>query len=276
MPAIDPPRIILMGASGTGKSHSIHTLAKAGLEVFAVITEPTGLETYVDVWLKEKLDPNLLRYAQIGPSSLTLKELEDVAKIIAVSDTEAISKLRPSGNRLNGSWFKLLTLLSNFKDDRTGKEFGPVDSFADNRVVVIDSFSGLNVMAWQLAVGSKPAAHPGEWQVMQNTVETFLNMLSALRCPSVLTAHIDPEPDPITGVTKIMVATLGKKLAPRVPRFFSEVVHSKKEGAKFTWSTTTIGMDLKNRSLPLSDGLPPDFGPIIDAYRKRKEFTQAA
>jgi hypothetical protein len=37
-----------MGASGTGKTHSIRTLVDAGLEVFVLFTEP-GMEVLADV-----------------------------------------------------------------------------------------------------------------------------------------------------------------------------------------------------------------------------------
>jgi hypothetical protein len=85
----------------------------------------------------------------------------------------------------------------------------------------------------------------------------------------MLLAHAERETDEVSGGSKIMAATLGKKLAPRLPRFFSDVVLADRQGAKFTWSTAAIGADLKARNLPIADGLPPDFGPIITNWKKQ-------
>jgi len=64
-----------------------------------------------------------------------------------------------------------------------------------------------------------------------------------------------------------MASTLGRKLAPKLPRFFSDVVYADKTGSKFTWSTMALGADLKARNLPTADGLAPDFGPIIAKWK---------
>jgi hypothetical protein len=66
-----------------------------------------------------------------------------------------------------------------------------------------------------------------------------------------------------------MAATLGRKLAPVLPRFFSDVILSERQGTKFTWSTASVGADLKARNLPVADGLPPDFGAIIASWKKQ-------
>ena len=66
-----------------------------------------------------------------------------------------------------------------------------------------------------------------------------------------------------------MASTLGRKLAPRLPRFFDDVVHCKREGNKFTWATDTVNIDLKARNLPLSGGLAPSFTQIITAWRSK-------
>jgi hypothetical protein len=52
-----------------------------------------------------------------------------------------------------------------------------------------------------------------------------------------------------------MVSTLGKKLAPSIPRFFSEVVlattETKGDQKSYYWSTNEANTILKDRSLPV-------------------------
>ena len=93
----------------------------------------------------------------------------------------------------------------------------------------------------------------------------------------ILNAHMEKEINELTGVSQVMASTIGRKLAPKIPRFFSEVVYAKrlmKDGkAEFTWSTVDSAAELKNRSLPISQNLQQDYGPIISAYRQRKQLS---
>ena len=89
-----------------------------------------------------------------------------------------------------------------------------------------------------------------------------------------LTAHIEKETNELTGVQQIMASTLGRKLAPKIPRFFSEVVLSRRtKDQGFFWSTTDNTADLKNRALAVSDSLKPDYRQIVEAYRARVKLA---
>lgn len=104
--------------------------------------------------------------------------------------------------------------------------------------------------------------------------ELIMKMTSDRKCFFTMTAHVEKEMNELTGVNQIMVSTLGKKLAPKLPRFFSEVVYAKrgtKPGDPFLWSNTDPSIALKNRALPISDKLQPSFVPIVEAYRARKK-----
>jgi hypothetical protein len=270
LPTVQPPSVLLIGAIGSGKTYSLSTLAEAGLEVFAIITEPTGVESLLDAWEKKKLPIDKLHWKQITPARAGFSDLQSMASKIGTMSYESLTKLPPQGNRTTARFIQLLATLSNFTDDRTGNAYGPVDNFDPSKVLVIDSLSGLNLMAMDLVIGDKPTAHQGEWGVAMNAIEKLLNALSSgLRCTFVLTAHIDRETDEITGVSRLMAGALGRKLAPKLPRFFSEMVLAYREGSTFLWSTTSPNTDTKVRSLPLHDKLLPTFVPVIEAYRKR-------
>ena len=72
-----------------------------------------------------------------------------------------------------------------------------------------------------------------------------------------------------------MTSTLGAKLAPKIPPFFSEVVYSRREADKFYWSNITANVDLKKRALPFSDKLEPTFVPVVEAYKQRLNIIAA-
>lgn len=264
-----------MGPSGTGKSHSIVTLLQAGLEVFVLATEPDAISVVVDQVKKLNLDINKLHWKVVQASKSGMGALIDMAKKVKLFDYEGITKLNVGiGKDKQDQFIEVLTTIQNFRCDRTGLEYGDVTEWGPDRVFVIDSLSGINNMVQKLVVGLRPTLHQGEWNVAMNTIFDLLNELtSSCRCFFVVIAHIDREQDEITGGTKIMVGTLGKKLAPKLPQMFSEVILSKRVGDKFTWSTTNPMADLKARTLEWRDDLTPSFIPLVKAHQNRISFA---
>lgn len=276
MPRLQPPHCLVMGPAGSGKTTSIATFAKAGIECFVVVTEPTGVDSLLDAWDREKLDINLLHYAVVPPASPGWKAMHELAiKANAMSYSDLANLKSGIAKEQMKQLPKLLRNFQNFHDERTDTDFGDVTEWPATRVLAIDSLSGLSLITLQNGVGFKPGPHQGEWGIAMGTVETLLLQLSSdCKCFLVLTAHIEKEPDEITGMAKVTVSTLGRKLAPKIPRFFSEVVRARKDASgKFLWATQDSESDLKNRALPSSHSIPQDFGPIIDAYRRRVELA---
>ena len=267
------PSVLLLGAPGSGKTYSIVTLLKAGLKVFVVITEPSGLDTLLDACEKEKVSIDNLHYKIIAPSRSGFEELTSLAKLLTSMDYESMSKMRPS-NRADAQIHQLMSTMRNFTCERTGASFGPVDKLPADSAVVIDSMSGLSLMVWDATVGNKLTAHQGEWGVAMNYIDRFVNTCtSSFRGLFVLTAHFERELDETTQGTKLMVSTLGRKLAPKIPRFFSEVVLARQEGPNYFWDTSSPSIDLKHRALPLGSKLPPSFEPVVAAHRRRLELV---
>lgn len=273
---LQAPAVLLAGESGCGKTHSLSTFLESGLEVFVIATEPTGLDSLIDAVRSKNLPMDKIHWKQITPARAGFEDLQKMAEKIGGMTYESLSKLAPQGDRRKSKFIELLQTLTNFVDDKDGKSYGPVDKFGPDRVLVVDSLSGLNLMAMDLAVGDKPTAHQGEWGVAMSALEKLLNSLSSgLKCIFVLTAHLEREADELTGGTKLMAAALGRKLAPKLPRFFSEVVFAYREGDKFYWSTSSQQVTTKRRVLPLSDKIAPTFKPIVEAYMDRVKATQA-
>lgn len=266
---LQAPSVLLLGPTGSGKTWALSTLLEAGLEVFLLSTEPNGVDSILDAITQKKLDMAKFHFASIQPARVGMSGLLEMSNKVALLNFEGLAKLAPSGGRQHAQWINMLKLLTDFEDQR-GQKFGPVDKWGSDRVLIIDSLSGLNLMAMDITIGDKLSAHVGEWGVAMNLLDKLiLNLTSDLKCTFVITGHLEREFNEVTGQTTIMASTLGKKLAPRLPRFFSEVVMAVRDGEKFFWSTSTTGVDLKRRVLPLGDKLAPTFLPIIEAYRAR-------
>lgn len=268
---------LLVGGPGSGKTYSLASFAKAGLELFVVFTEPGGDESLIQAVRDHNIDIGRVHWKYIAPASPTWDMMKKSAQTISTLSYEALTSIKAGIEK--GGYRQFLTLLetlSDFKCDRDGKSYGPVDSWDATRAVALDSLSGLNIMAMDMVVGSKPVKHQGEWGVaMDNEERLIMKLCSDIRAFFVLTAHIERESNEITGAQQLMAGALGRKLAPRLPRFFSDVIHAYRDGGEFFWSTTSMNVDLKARTVPLQDKMPPDFGLIVKSWQARQETASA-
>lgn len=262
------PKVMLIGPIGGGKTNSIRTLVQAGLKVGAIFTEP-GMETVADI------PPEDLAWVYIPPAGPSWKDMIDSAKKINELPFKMLTEMGDINKKKYQEFITLLTTLSDFTDERTGAKLGPVDDWGHDRVLFIDSLSGINIMAMNLVTGSKPVKSMADWGVAMDNLERLITMLTTgLTCPVVLTAHPERETDEVLGGANIMASTLGKKLAPKIPRFFSDVIYVTRNKSDFYWSTSMSGADLKARNLPLGEKLEPSFVPLFEAWRKRTGVTK--
>lgn len=267
-------KTLLVGPPGSGKTTSLVTFIEAGLDLFVTGTDPGFEESILDAMERKNLPLDKLHYQYIAPASAPWSALLDAAGKVNMMNYEGLSTLK-SGISKDGyrQFINLLASMADFVDHRTGKSYGPIDDFPPDVAYATDSLSGINVMAMDLMIGGKPTAHQGEWGVAMNMEEKLiLKLTSDLKCFFVLTAHIEKEPDLVTGIPLTMVGALGRKLAPKLPRTFSDVILTVKEGNKFTWNTEAIGVDLKSRTLPIAANLTPSFIPIVEVWKRRNEM----
>jgi len=262
--------VLLMGPAGTGKTHSIGTLVDSGMEVFYLGLEP-GLESLLGYYTDRKQTiPGNLHWHTLKAPSASFAELIDSAEKINTLTLESIAKMQDPRRSKHNQFIELLKVLNNFKDDRTGKTFGGVDTWPAHYCLVVDGMTGLNRAAMSLVIGGKPVKSQSDWGIAQDQVEKILRQLCDNCTASlVVLAHVEREVDQVLGGVKLMVASLGKALAPKIPPMFSDVIMSVRSGTKWSWDTANSQVDLKTRNLPIQSDLPPNFGLIVDKWKTR-------
>lgn len=251
--------VLILGAIGTGKSYSLRTFLKANKDVFVLSVEP-GIEASLgDVTCKQGL-----HWHYLAPAAMSWEVLENSAIKLNTLQMDALAKLPAHDKRDFDQFLQIYGICANFVCDRCGVEFGPIDGWDDSRVFALDGLTTLSRMAVQFVKGSKPITTLPETGAAQDLVRNLLKKLVGdTRCSFVLLAHTEREENMVSGGTIITVSTIGKRLAPDIPKDFDEVVMSYREGEKFFWSTNDTRVDLKARRLPFSDVLAPDFSQLF-------------
>lgn len=262
--------VLLMGPSGTGKTHSIGTLVDTGVEVFYLALEP-GLESLLGYYTdRGKEVPANLHWHTLDAPQASFLELLDNAKKINTLSFESITKMQDPNRSKHNQFIGLLMALNNFPDDRTGEKFGPVNEWGPQRALVLDGLTGLNNAAMSLVIGGKPVKNQADWGVAQDQVYKILSLLCAnCACHFILISHVERETDQVLGGVKITISTLGKALAPKLPVMFSDVILTVRQGDKWTWDTASAMADVKTRNLPIIATNQPTFATIITKWKAR-------
>lgn len=254
--------ILLLGPSGTGKTYSLRTLAPHRKSL-VIATEP-GVENILGASSKGGDLHGQMHWHYIPPARATWERMLDNASKINTFGMDVLQKMQGLGKQDYQQFMELLNSCADFKCDICHESFGPIDDLGEEYAVVVDGLSGVSIMGMNLVTGAKPIKTMPEWGVAMDNIENLvIKWTTGLQCSFILTAHVEREIDEISGGTTKTVSTLGRKLAPKIPRFFDEVVLTVREAKEFSWSTAELNTDLKSRILPLGDGLRPDFGQIF-------------
>jgi hypothetical protein len=252
-----------MGEAGSGKTYSLRTLVEAGLETLVMFLEP-GMETIADISCEDGM-----HWHYIPPADTPWVVLEKASLQINTLSYESLTKIQDGNRRTFTGLIEFIVACRDFKCDRCGKSFGSIDQLDPlTQAFALDSLSGLSMLAMNLVAGTKPVKSQSDWQIAQNQVfDIIVKLTSGVPATVVVTSHIEKEVDELTGSHTTMASTLGRKLAPRLPQRFSEVILAKREGTKFSWSTAAYGVALKTRLLPIADGLKPSFVELITKHK---------
>lgn len=272
--ALSGPNILLNGEAGTGKTYSLGTLGdwcQANGKTMFYLDIENSLETLLGYWRDRGQEvPACLHWHQTSASPVGLAQLISGAKDTGDLSYESLTKKQDMNRGQNNSFWKILSACADFPDDRTGQRFGPVDKFGLDRVFVLDSFTELSNAAAKMVIGSKPTMAPPEYGVAQNHLMNFLRLCThGIPCTFVMTAHPVRDKDEISGAIKTTIKTIGTAIQPEIPPLFSDVIFTVREADKFFWDTAAYGVVTKTRSLGYRSKINPDFGQIMDLWKKR-------
>lgn len=211
-----------------------------------------------------------MHWAYRPPGTVPWADLIRASKLINTLTYQQLCKLDDINKRQFDQFISFLTLNNNFKCEHCNKEFGDVDSWGTDRVLVWDSLSGLSYMAKTQMVGSKPVMDQGDYGVAMDNLESVIRKaVYSTRCHFVLVSHLEPERNEVTGTSDLMASTLGRKLAPKLPQLFNDVIITHRTVDKFTWSVIDPGTQAVARHLPFRADLVPSFVPVVEAWKAR-------
>lgn len=268
------PNVLLNGESGTGKTYSLGTLvdwaASNGYEVFYFDIE-NSLETLLGYWRDKGLEvPACLHWHQLKTTPVSLAQMVTAAKDTGELSYELLTKRQDPNRGQNNPFHKILAAMSDFKDDRTGKSYGPVDKFDTKKIFILDSFTELSNAAAKMQIGSRSTMAPPDYGVAQNHLMNFVRLCTqGMSCTFVMTSHPARDKDEITGAVKTTIKTVGTAIQAEIPPLFSDVIYAMREAAKFTWSTAEYGVVAKTRYLGYKANIEPNFGQIMELWKKR-------
>jgi hypothetical protein len=269
-----------MGAEGSGKTDSIRTLIEAGLKVFVVFSEP-GMEVLLDPSRQRKVYSckDGLHWKYIPLAQPSFGDLKDAADLMNKFSYQALADQAPSKREKFRAFYEIMATMENMKCERCNESFGPADQVQpyDQWAIVNDSLTSISKAALYLHVGVKPGVHRGEYGICMYNIERYVDkFVGDIPSMGIMLGHLDKEPNEVTGGMETMVATLGQKLAPKIPRPFSDVLLAKREGSAFTWSSVEMSYRLKTRNFAFSNKIDPTFVPLVQKWHQRIRDEEAA
>lgn len=208
-------KILLIGNSGSGKTGALASLAAAGYNLRIM-----DLDNGVDILA------NLLRdKTKYPPEALGRVAYETITDPMRNMG----GKLVPKSATV---WQRASKLLDNWKTET--ENFGPVQTWTPQEVLVIDSLTFISAAALNLILalngrlGQRP--HQSDWMDGQTLVEGLLAYLydDSVNCNVIVNSHIT-----FIGDEGNMIgypSTLGKSLPPKVGRYFNNTLIVKSQG----------------------------------------------
>lgn len=267
--ALPGVKVMLMGPTGTGKTYSVGTLVDTGITVVVFAFE-SGTESLRGYYTDRGLPvPKNLKFVTVKRPKAGWLEMAASVKMVNQLSYEALKKTADTARSKYDQFEQFLRTFARVITD-DGEDLGPIDDWGTDMAAAIDGLTGYGVAAMAAVVGGKMDKDQKDWGLAQTMIENSMRSLcDGCRCHVVVLSHVEREPDPLGGTSKITVSTLGAKLAPKIPPMFSDVILTVRVGKEFFWDTENALADLKTRNLPIASKNKPDFGAIIEKWKSR-------
>lgn len=251
-----PVKMLVLGNSGAGKTGLLASLARDYTLFIADFDNGT------DILLDKTVVPVELR------PRVHIETFYDKNRLLD-------GKFLPEATGMKN----FVAAMNDWKED--GKSLGGIYSWGPDVVFVVDSltFLGNACMNYVLALDGKAGKKPeiqhfgSAVDMQENVIETLYN--PAVQCNVVVTSHLVPQADDMQGgLVKHMPSALGKKLPPKIPRYFNNVVLVEKRGTGaqskrvlHTASTALADLKVAKPSEVPAVLEPPDLGRLFQILR---------
>lgn len=251
-------KLLFAGDSGSGKTGALASLAAAGYNL-RILDFDNGLDV-----LKNMIQDPKSIYPEECLERIHYQTITDPMKNLN-------GRLVPKSATV---WQRAIKALMEWKDEEV--DFGPISSWTDQEILVLDSLSFLSnaAMDFVLSMNARLGQHPQlqDWGAGQKLVEDLIKMLydDGVKCNVIITAHVKYIGEE-GAAQKGYPNTLGKALPPILGRYFNTILKAESIGSgsatKRKIFTTTRGvMELKNTNplkvapeYPLETGLADYF-----------------
>lgn len=231
--SLNTVKVLLMGDTGAGKTGSLVSLAAAGYNL-RILDFDNGLDILRNVARDPKYPKGMLN--NIRFVTLTDKMKSFGGKAVPVKATvfsramdmcDKWIERGPAPPRVEGQPAEKGAILC---------DLGPITTWTDQDVLVIDSLTFLSNAALQFAMqmdaklGQRPEQQ--HWYQAQTLIEGFLQMIydENVKCNVVMLAHIayqGEENMPQKGFPN----SAGKALGPKIGRYFNSAIMAKTIGS---------------------------------------------
>lgn len=221
-------KLIYVGGSGSGKTGSLVSLAKAGYKL-RIIDADNGLDALVHQ-IKAQC-----------PEALASVEFETRKDRYKASP---MGPMCPSPK----AFVQINQLLDKWPDGTTPAEWGK------DYILVLDSLTAIGKAAFEWARGlARDVKDPRQWyKGGQDAIDNILSTVTSdsFETNVLILSHVDVIVD-AQGITRGAVSSLGKALGPKIPRHFNTMIAAQSQpmGQKVSRKILTIPtheLDLKN------------------------------
>lgn len=262
--SLEPIKAIVVGESGTGKTGGLASLAADGYNV-RIIDLDNNIAILKDLAVN--------KYPSGTAERIYFATLSEKMKF-------ADGKAYPATATV---WDRMVGLMKDWKFD--GDAFGPLESWTQNDVLVIDTLTAMGTAAYNkiCALNQKLLNRPTGnirmqyiYQAQDAITEVLIGLASSeIKCNIIINSHINYQDEPgyikqdqndkapLVGFPTV----LGRALGPTVPRLYGSVLLAKKEGLShklFTRTASNIHVKTSapskvEQSYPIEKGLSSYF-----------------